>query len=81
VPPPAKARFYRNADIEWSYLLRDAGAGRLVAMDLPVRQDRHRGYHDSDPAYRDKESRRTYDRFLQRFRGRDDLRLGRVIKP
>ncbi|MFN2523912.1 MAG: hypothetical protein ABR614_11455 [Mycobacteriales bacterium] len=75
VPLPPKARFYRNADMEWSYLLRDAGAGRLVALDLPVRQDRHRGYHDSDPAYRDKESRKTYDRFLQRFRGRDDLRL------
>jgi hypothetical protein len=75
VPLPSKARFYRNADMEWSYLLRDAGAGRLVAMDLPVRQDRHRGYHDSEPGYRDKESRRTYDRFLQRFRGREDLRL------
>jgi glycosyltransferase involved in cell wall biosynthesis len=77
VPLPAKARFYRNADIEWSYLLREAGAGRLVALALPVRQGRHRGYHDSDPAYRDKESRRTYDRFLQRFRGREDLRLRR----
>jgi hypothetical protein len=74
-PPHPKARFYRNADMEWSYLLRDAGVGRLVAMDLPVRQDRHRGYHDSEPGYRDKESRRTYDRFLQRFRGREDLRL------
>jgi hypothetical protein len=75
VPIPAKARYYRNADMEWSFLLRDAGVGRLVAMDLPVRQDRHRGYHDTDPAYRDKESKRTYDRFLQRFRGREDLRL------
>ena len=77
VPLPAKARFYRNADMEWSFLLREAGAGRLVvpAEPLPVRQDRHRGYHDSDPAYRDKESKKTYDRFLQRFRGRDDLRL------
>lgn len=74
VPLPAKARFYRNADMEWSFLLRDAGH-RLVAVDLPVRQDRHRGYHDSDPAFRDKESRKTYDRFLQRFRGREDLRL------
>jgi hypothetical protein len=80
-PLPAKARFYRNADMEWSFLLREAGVGRLVAMELPVRQDRHRGYHDTDPAYRDRESRRTYDRFLQRFRGREDLRLGRVIKP
>jgi GT2 family glycosyltransferase len=75
VPVPGKARFYRNADIEWSFLLRDAGVGRLVMVDVPVRQERHRGYHDSDPEYRDRESRRTYDRFLQRFRGREDLRL------
>jgi hypothetical protein len=74
VPLPPKARFYRNADMEWSFLLREAGR-RLVAVDVPARQDRHRGYHDSDPAYRDKESRKTYDRFLQRFRGREDLRL------
>jgi hypothetical protein len=79
VPLPAKARFYRNADLEWSYLLREAGVGRLVvpSADLPVRQDRHRGYSDSDPDYRDRESRRTYDRFLARFRGRNDLRLRR----
>ena len=76
VPPPPKARFYRNADMEWSFLLREAGGRLLVpAGDLPVRQDRHRGYHDSDPAVRDRESKRTYDRFLQRFRGREDLRL------
>jgi hypothetical protein len=75
VPFPPKARFYRNADMEWSFLLRDAGAGRLVAVDVPARQDRHHGYHDSDPALRDRESKKTYDRFLQRFRGREDLRL------
>jgi len=76
VPLPPKARFYRNADMEWSFLLREAG-GRLVvpAGDLPVRQDRHRGYHDTPADYRDKESKKTYDRFLQRFRGREDLRL------
>ena len=76
VPLPAKARFYRNADMEWSFLLREQGK-RLVAVDLPVRQDRHRGYHDSDPVMRDRESKKTYDRFLQRFRGREDLRLPR----
>ena len=77
VPLP-KAQFYRNADMEWSFLLREAG-GRLVVPEgeLPVRQDRHRGYHDSEPAYRDKQSKKTYDRFLQRFRGREDLRLPR----
>ncbi len=74
--PHPKARFYRNADIEFSFALRDAVPGsRLVvpAGDLPVRQDRHHGYHDSDPDYRDKESARTYNRFLARFRGRVDL--------
>ena len=83
VPLPAKARFYRNADMEWSYLLREAGVGRLVvpAADLPVRQDRHRGYHDSEPAFRDRESKRTYDRFLQRFRGREELRLPATDGP
>lgn len=76
VPLPAKARFYRNADMEWSFLLREAG-GRLVvpAGELPVRQDRHRGYHDTPADYRDKESKKNYDRFLQHFRGREDLRL------
>ncbi|HEX4654962.1 MAG TPA: glycosyltransferase [Mycobacteriales bacterium] len=75
--PHPKARFYRNADIEFSFALREAagpGARLVVAPgELPVRQDRHRGYHDSDPEVRDKESARTYNRFLQRFRGRADL--------
>jgi hypothetical protein len=77
VPVPTKARFYRNADLEWSFLLREAAVGRLVvpAGDLPVRQDRHRGYHDTPAQLRDRESRRNYDRFLARFRGREDLRL------
>jgi hypothetical protein len=75
VPHP-KARFYRNADMETCFALRAAvPGGRVVvpAGELPVRQDRHRGYHDSDPDYRERESARTYQRFLQRFRGRDDL--------
>jgi hypothetical protein len=78
--PHPKARFYRNADMEFSFALREAaqaegGGARLIVpvSDLACRQDRHRGYHDSDPAYRDKESARTYQRFLQRFRGRTDL--------
>lgn len=74
VRPDPKARFYRNADMEWSLLIRERG-GRIVIPEgeLPLRQDRHHGYHDSDPAYRDKQSKKTYERILQRFRGRDDL--------
>lgn len=72
--PHPKARFYRNADMEWSFALRETGGRAVMTEPLPAVRHRHRGYHDSDPAYRDKESKRTYDRFLQRFRGRDDLR-------
>lgn len=73
-PPHPKAAFYRNADLEWSLRLRAAG-GRLVvpAADLPVHQGRHHGYHDTDPAARDKASKKTYDRILTEFRGRTDL--------
>jgi hypothetical protein len=73
-PPHPKARFYRNADMEWSFALREAGGRIVMTEPLPATKHRHRGYHDTDPAYRDKESKKTYDRFLQRFRGRDDLR-------
>jgi GT2 family glycosyltransferase len=72
--PHPKAKFYRNADMEWSLALREAG-GKVAQgpADLPVRQDRHRGYHDSDPAMREKESKRTYDRLLQRFRAHPEV--------
>ena len=73
-PPNPKAKFYRNADLEWSLALRAAGGTLVVpTTDLPVHQDRHRGYHDSDPSYRDKESRKTYDRILQAYRGHDEI--------
>lgn len=76
--PDAKARFYRNADLEFGFALRDAGLGRLVMTgELPVQQGRHHGYHDTAAEYRDRESKRNYDRFLARFRGREDLRTRR----
>ena len=83
VGPPRAARYYRNADMEWSFLLREGlraqGRGRVVVPsgELPVRQGRHHGYADTPEPRRSRESKRTYDRFLARFRGRDDLRAGR----
>src|SRR3954451_1680220 len=78
--PHPKARYYRNADLEFSLALRAAArargsAGRLLALGdaLPCRQDRHRGYHDTDHAYRDKESAKTYQRMLSTYRGRPDV--------
>ena len=83
-PPHPRARFYRNADIEWSLRLRQAHLertgtpARMIALgsDAPLQQGRHHGYHDSDPELRDRESRKTYDRILSAFRGRTDLLAG-----
>jgi hypothetical protein len=68
--PFRSARFYRNFDLDFSFWLREAGGELVVVPDLPVQQSRHRGYHDTDPAYRDRESRRNYDHFLAKFRPR-----------
>jgi hypothetical protein len=64
-----RALFYRNADIEFSLNLRHSN-GRLLQMELPLEQARHHGYHDSEPEYRDAQSKKNYDRILERFRGK-----------
>ena len=67
-----RALYYRNADIEFSLRLRQAG-GRLLQMDLPLSQGRHHGYHDADPEYREAQSKKNYDRILERFRGKNAI--------
>ncbi len=72
-----KARFYRNAELTLAFALRAAGGRAVATAPLPSVKHQHRGYHDTDPAYRDRESKRNYDHFLARYRGRDDLRTRR----
>jgi hypothetical protein len=66
------AKNYRNADLELSLAIRDA-RGKLLQIDLPLSQGRHHGYHDVDPDYRDKNSRKNYQRILDRFRGKNEI--------
>ena len=66
------AKYYRNADLELSLALREKGA-RLYQLDLPLEQGRHHGYHDVDPAYREKHSKENYNRILKRFRGKSEI--------
>jgi len=66
------AKYYRNADLEFSLALRERGA-RLYQLDLPLEQARHHGYHDVDSAYREKHSKENYNRILKRFRGKDEI--------
>lgn len=67
-----RALYYRNADIEFSLKVRQAG-GRILQMELPLEQGRHHGYHDADPDYREAQSKKNYDRILERFRGKSAI--------
>jgi cysteinyl-tRNA synthetase len=67
-----KFRWYRTADIECSFRVRDAGL-RAVVVEVPVRKHEHRMWHHTEPAERERLSKRNYYRFLERFRGRTDL--------
>jgi hypothetical protein len=42
-------------------------------MNLPLVQGTHHGYHDVDADYRDKNSRKNYQRILDRFRGKNEF--------
>jgi cysteinyl-tRNA synthetase len=67
-----KFRWYRTADIECSFRVKEAGLRALV-VPAPVTRHEHRMYHSTPPAERDRLSKRNYYRFLERFRGRYDL--------
>lgn len=68
----ARAIYYRNADIEFSLRLKHA-AGHLLQMDLPLEQGRHHGYYDTEESFRDTQSKKNYDRILERFRGKEAI--------
>jgi cysteinyl-tRNA synthetase len=65
-------RWYRTADIELSFRLKDAGY-RAVVVDVPVTKHEHRMWQATPGEERDRLSKRNFYRFLERFRGRTDL--------
>ena len=67
-----RALYYRNADMEFSLKLRQSN-GRLLQIELPLEQARHHGYYDTDPEYRDLQSKKNYDRILERYRGKNAI--------
>jgi hypothetical protein len=81
-----KDRYYRNADLDYSFAVRALGSPtnrgtplgfpeplRATRVEVPATRHRHRGFHDTDPRERDRASRKNYDRFLGRWKGRTDL--------
>lgn len=73
-----KFRFYRIADIEFSFRLRDRGGRAVVVGDLPLVKHEHRLWEWTDPQERDRLSRRNFYRFLDRWGKREDLLVGRI---
>jgi GT2 family glycosyltransferase len=67
-----KDRYYRNADLDYSFAVRDLGY-RAIRVEVPAARHRHRGFHDTDPGERERASRKNYDRFLGRWKSRTDL--------
>jgi hypothetical protein len=67
-----RAIYYRNADMEFSLRLRQSN-GRLLQMDLPLEQGRHHGYYDTEENFREVQSKKNYDRILERFRGKSAI--------
>lgn len=67
-----KFKFYRSADIEYSFRIKDAGY-RAVVVPLPVSKHEHRMWSSTPEAERDRLSKRNFYRFLERWRDRIDL--------
>ncbi len=77
-------KFYRNLDIWWSLMLRDApddapddgpavAPRRAVRVDLPATRHEHRGWSSLPEAERDRQSKRNFYRIIDRFGSRRDL--------
>lgn len=67
-----KFRWYRTADIEYSFRIKDQGL-RAVVVPVPVERHEHRMWFQTPPEDRAKWSKRNFYRFLDRWRDRYDL--------
>jgi hypothetical protein len=67
-----KFRWYRTADIEFSFRVKDLGR-RAAVVDVPVAKHEHRMWFETPPEQRAKWSKKNFYRFLDRFRDRWDL--------
>jgi GT2 family glycosyltransferase len=68
-------RFYRNADLDFSFAARAAGWHAVRTGPLALERHEHRGYAALPEAERDRLSRRNFYRFLKRWGNRPDLLL------
>ena len=67
-----KFKWYRTADIEWSFRVKDAGY-RCAVVPVPVAKHEHRAWAAATEEQRTSRSKRNFYRFLDRYRDRWDL--------
>jgi glycosyltransferase involved in cell wall biosynthesis len=67
-----KFKWYRTADIEYSFRVKDQGL-RAVVVPVTVEKHEHRMWFETPPEDRARWSKRNYYRFLDRWRDRWDL--------
>ena len=67
-----KFRWYRTADIEYSFRVKDLDR-RATVVDVPVTKHEHRMWFETPPEDRARWSKKNFYRFLDRFRDRWDL--------
>lgn len=70
-------RWYRNADLDLSFAIRDHGWRAVATEPLPLARHEHRGWAELPDAERDRVSRRNFYRFLDHWGKRPDLLSGR----
>ncbi|HZU77844.1 MAG TPA: cysteine--tRNA ligase [Dehalococcoidia bacterium] len=68
-----KFRFYRNLDLDFSYQIRDRGYRLAALSGLPLHLHPHRIWHSLAEEQREALSKKNFNRFLHRWRHRDDL--------
>jgi cysteinyl-tRNA synthetase len=69
-------RFYRIADVDFSFRLRERGGRGVAVSGLPIEKHEHRLWESIEPVERERLSKRHMYRFLERWRGREDLLVG-----
>jgi len=70
-------RFYRNADLDLSFAVRNAGWRAVRTEALPLARHEHRDYASLPAEERDRLSKRNFYRFLKHWGDRRDLLLDR----
>ncbi len=70
-----KFRYYRTADIELSFRIKDRGL-KAVVVPVSLRRHEHRMWTSTPQEERERLSKRNFYRFLDRWRGRLDLCVG-----